>query len=76
MDHELILVNFRMRKDMKETFELLCRNRNIAMTSQLNMLVEKLIRQDMMRVYLESKMEPEDEPLSFLSSNSLDNIFG
>jgi hypothetical protein len=40
------------------------------------MLVEKLIRQDMMRVYLESKMEPEDEPLSFLSSNSLDNIFG
>ncbi len=45
------------------------------MTSQLNMLVEKLIRQDMTRHFLEEKMGPQDEPLSFFSSNSLDRLF-
>lgn len=69
MEQDLILMNFRMRRDMKETFELICRSKNIAMTSQLNMLIEKYNREEMTKNYLKWKIEPEEEPLSFLSTN-------
>lgn len=75
MDQELVLINFRMRKDMKETFERICRSKNISMTSQLNMLVEQLIQQNVSRLIEQKTRQVQDEPLSFYSTNALDSFF-
>jgi hypothetical protein len=67
MDYnETVLMNFNIPPQLKSTFNLACRYKNISMTSQLNMLIDTFIKKEVFETrQLELMDEAKNQPLEF-----------
>jgi hypothetical protein len=63
---ENILFNFRMPVELKDAFEKSCARRNVAMTSQLNILISEFISAE--KKNRQTIERDQDEPLCFFTT--------
>lgn len=75
MDYnETVLMNFNIPPQLKSTFNLACRYKNISMTSQLNMLIDTFIKKEVFETrQLELMDEAKNQPLEFFIQRAESN---
>jgi hypothetical protein len=75
MDYnETVLMNFNIPPQLKSTFNLACRYKNISMTSQLNMLIDTFIKKEVFEArQLEWAEEAKNHPIEFFIQRAESN---
>ena len=68
MSSSTVLVNYRIPISLKREFEAACRQLNMPMTAQINLLIREFIR-DQKREQQQSS--DHDEPLNFFSTEEI-----